>query len=76
MEFEKGDIAVLYTDGISEATNEENEEFGYDRLRNLLDQNSHYDPVMIQKVTISKLYEFCGNKDLNDDYTMVVIKFN
>lgn len=76
MPFEKGDIAVLYTDGISEATNEENEEFGYERLKSLLDQNSHYDPVMIQKVIISKLYEFCGNKDLNDDYTMVVIKFN
>ena len=75
MSFEKGDILVLYTDGISEATNEEQEEFGYDRLKNLLEQNYHYDPVMIQKVAISKLYEFCGNKDLNDDYTMVVIKF-
>lgn len=76
MAFEKGDILVLYTDGISEAANDEKEEFGYDRLKNLLDQNSHYDPVMIQKVIISKLYEFCGNKDLDDDYTMVVIKFN
>jgi len=76
MEFEKGDILVLYTDGISEAANSESEEFGYERLQNLLDQNSHYDPVMIQKVCISKLYEFCGNKDLDDDYTMVVIKFN
>lgn len=75
MTFEKDDILVLYTDGISEAANEQMEEFGYERLRNLLQQNYHYDPVMIQKVIIGKLYEFCGNKDLNDDYTMVVIKF-
>lgn len=75
MTFEKDDILVLYTDGISEAANEEMEEFGYDRLQNLLQQNYHYDPVMIQKIIIGKLYEFCGNKDLNDDYTMVVIKF-
>ena len=75
MPFEKGDIVVLYTDGISEAANEENEEFGDDRLSNLLDQNSHYAPAIIQKEIISKLYKFCGHKDLNDDYTLVAIKF-
>jgi len=75
LQFAKDDIAVLYTDGISEATNSEKEEFGFDRMQLLLDQNAHYDPIMIQKIFISKLYEFCGNQDLNDDYTMVVIKF-
>ena len=44
-------------------------------MSNLLEKNAHYDPVMIQKVFISKLYEFCKNVDLNDDYTMMVIKF-
>jgi len=73
--FDKDDILVLYTDGISEAKNHENEEFGFDRMLNLLQQNAHYDPVMIQKVFISKLYEFCHEVDLDDDYTMVVIKF-
>lgn len=75
MTYEKDDIFILYTDGISEAKNEENEEFGFDRMSNLLEQNAHYDPVMIQKVFIGKLYEFCKNVDLDDDYTMVVIKF-
>ena len=45
-------------------------------MKSLLQQNAHYDPKMIQKVFISKLYEFCGGKDLDDDYTMLVIKFN
>lgn len=75
MAYEKDDIFILYTDGISEAKNEDNEEFGFDRMSNLLEQNAHYDPVMVQKVFISKLYEFCKNVDLDDDYTMVVIKF-
>ncbi len=75
MPYEREDILVLYTDGISEAKNEENEEFGFDRMCSLLEQNAHYDPVMIQKVFISKLYEFCKNVDLDDDYTMMVIKF-
>lgn len=76
MSFAKDDILILYTDGISEASNADHDEFGYDRMKNLLNQNSHYDPTMIQKVIISKLYEFCGGKDLDDDYTMLVIKFN
>lgn len=76
LEFDKDDILVLYTDGISEASNSKGEEFGFDRMKDLLEQNAHYDPVMIQKIFISKLYEFCGTKDLNDDYTVVVIKFN
>lgn len=75
MTYKKDDILVLYTDGISEAKNEVNDEFGFDRMSNLLEQNAHYDPVMIQKVFISKLYEFCKNVDLDDDYTMMVIKF-
>lgn len=76
LKFDKDDILVLYTDGISEATNAKGEEFGFDRMKALLEKNAHYDSVMIQKIFISKLYEFCGTKDLNDDYTMVVIKFN
>lgn len=75
LKFDKDDILVLYTDGISEASNEAGDEFGFDRLKTLLEKNSHYDPVMIQKIFISKLYEFCGSRDLDDDYTMVVIKF-
>ena len=73
--FDKDDILVLYTDGISEAKNNANEEFGFDRMTKLLEKNAHYDPVMIQKVFISKLYEFCQDNLLDDDYTMVVIKF-
>ena len=76
MKFKSDDILLLYTDGISEATNSENEEFGYERMKNLLEQNAHYDPVMVQKVFIGKLYEFCKNTNLNDDYTILVIKFN
>ncbi|WP_420384958.1 GAF domain-containing SpoIIE family protein phosphatase [Roseivirga sp.] len=76
LEFDKDDILVLYTDGISEASNSKGEEFGFDRMKSLLEKNAHYDPVMIQKIFISKLYEFCGTKDLDDDYTLVVIKFD
>ena len=75
LKFEKDDILVLYTDGISEATNESGEEFGYERMQDILETNAHYPPVIIQKIFIQKLYDFCGHKDLDDDYTILVIKF-
>ena len=75
LEFAKGDILFLYTDGISEAKNELGEEFGYQRMQDILEANAHHNPVAIQKIFIQKLYEFCGHKDLDDDYTVLVIKF-
>ena len=36
IEFEAGDIILLFTDGITEAKNLKREEFGYERLKNLL----------------------------------------
>jgi len=75
MNFQKDDIIVLYTDGISEASNHSGEEFGYERMKKILTENAKYDAVSIQKTFIKKLFEFCEDKNLNDDYTMVVIKF-
>ncbi|MGW8122615.1 GAF domain-containing SpoIIE family protein phosphatase [Roseivirga echinicomitans] len=74
--FQKDDIIVLYTDGISEASNHNGEEFGYDRMKKILTDNAKRDAVSIQKIFIEKLFEFCEEKNLNDDYTIVVIKFN
>tara|TARA_R110000796_G_scaffold118864_1_gene232685 strand:+ start:37781 stop:39853 length:2073 start_codon:yes stop_codon:yes gene_type:complete len=75
MTFQKDDVIVLYTDGISEASNHTGEEFGYDRMKKILTDNAKFDAVSIQKTFINKLFEFCEDKNLNDDYTMVVIKF-
>ena len=73
--FQKDDIIVLYTDGISEAANHNGEEFGFDRMKKILDDNAAYDAISIQKTFINKLFDFSEEKNLNDDYTMVVIKF-
>ena len=37
--FSKGDLVILYTDGIVEAKNEGREEFGYDRLKDKVFEN-------------------------------------
>ncbi len=70
-----GDIMVLYTDGITEAKNNKNDEFGYDRLATILLEVKHYTPREIQEHLISRLYEFSGTENINDDYTTMIVKF-
>ena len=70
-----GDVIVLYTDGIIEATDADNEEFGYDRLRQVVELHAHESPKMIQKAVIQSLYDFCDGTPLDDDYTTFIIKF-
>jgi len=73
--YNSGDILFLYTDGIIEAKNADNEEFGYDRLSNYLEQNSAKSPKDIQAGLIKYLYEFIGTENLEDDYTALIIRF-
>ncbi len=70
-----GDTIVLYTDGITEATNEENDEFGFERLRCAVEKYADQAPGLIQKSLIQSLYDFCQDHPLNDDYTTLIIKF-
>lgn len=76
MIYEKGDILLLFTDGISEAQNQSGDEFGFDRLQKLLEQNATKSPKEIENAIINSLYAFCETRHLEDDYTLIVIKFN
>jgi serine phosphatase RsbU (regulator of sigma subunit) len=73
--YSSGDILFLYTDGIIEAQNENQEEFGYDRLRHYLEQNNAKSTKEIQAGLIKYLYEFIGTENLEDDYTALIIRF-
>lgn len=76
LSYAPGDIMVLYTDGITEAKSTKGEEFGYERLAEVLMEVKTLSPLQIQDHLISKLYEFSGTKNINDDYTTMIIKFN
>ncbi|WP_254152615.1 GAF domain-containing SpoIIE family protein phosphatase [Chryseosolibacter indicus] len=74
-EYKPNDIMVLYTDGITEAKNDKGEEFGYERLAEILSEVKSLSPKEIQEHLINKLYEFSGTKNINDDYTTMIVKF-
>jgi serine phosphatase RsbU (regulator of sigma subunit) len=66
---------VLYTDGITEAKNDKGDEFGYERLAAVLQEVKGLSPKEIQEHLINRLYEFSGTKNINDDYTTMIVKF-
>ena len=73
--YKSGDIMVLYTDGITEAKDKKGEEFGYSRLTEVLLEVKDQSPKQIQEHLINRLYEFSGSRNINDDYTTMIVKF-
>lgn len=72
--YNKGDILFLYTDGITEAKNDDNEEFGYERLKLFLEKNAFYSAKYIKEEILKTLYEFCDSSKLEDDITTLIVK--
>ncbi len=68
-----GDIFALYTDGVTEAFNESQEEFGEDRLIAALQQNSALPSSDILSATINEIQHFSPHEQ-HDDITLIVAK--
>ena len=71
-----GDVLVLFTDGITEARNLDGQEFGYDRLRHALVKSAETGgAAAIRTAIMEALYDFTAHRELNDDHTMLVVRF-
>ncbi|MGD0611492.1 MAG: PP2C family protein-serine/threonine phosphatase [Anaerolineales bacterium] len=70
-----GDIVLLYTDGMTEATNPLGEEFGRERLAELLTRNADRSSRDVVSALRTGLNDFIAGAALADDVTMVVCKF-
>lgn len=63
----KGDKLIFYTDGIVEAKNKDNEEFGTNRLINIIKKREN----ILDSVNHT-FHEFCGKQ--KDDYAMLMLE--
>ncbi|HQQ81670.1 MAG: SpoIIE family protein phosphatase [Cyclobacteriaceae bacterium] len=70
-----GDVMVLYTDGITEAKSPRGEEFGLELLGRTIAEVAIRSPREIQDHLIKKLYEYTGTEEIDDDYTVLIVKF-
>jgi len=69
-----GDIAVLYTDGITEAENINKEEYGLERLCEVVKLNWQKSPEEIRKIVIEDVLHYIGEQKVFDDITLLVLK--
>jgi sigma-B regulation protein RsbU (phosphoserine phosphatase) len=65
-----GDTIVLYTDGIIEAMNGKGEQYGYDRLEEVIRKDIS-DPLDLKSAIISDVDRFAGLSQQHDDMTLV-----
>ncbi|WP_181304486.1 PP2C family protein-serine/threonine phosphatase [Rufibacter sp. XAAS-G3-1] len=73
-DYNPNDVMVIYTDGIVEARNTRQDEYGEERLKYMLSQTYHLEAEDIKSAIINDVNDFSSDI-LHDDQTLLVIKF-
>jgi len=69
-----GDVAVLFTDGVTEAMNEDDDLFGEARLARLLEDDAAVGSETLHERILRDVDAFVGTADQHDDMTMVLLR--
>jgi sigma-B regulation protein RsbU (phosphoserine phosphatase) len=75
IQLQPGDRLLLFTDGITEANNDCDDEFDEARLIDLLTANRALTAAQLQEIIMENVTEFCGG-DFHDDATLMVLSFD
>ena len=69
-----GDSLIIYSDGLTEAMNEEGNFFGEKKLEELLSKNSNLSSEKLGEKILSEISFFIGKAKTYDDLTIAIIK--
>jgi len=69
-----GDTLVVYSDGLTDARNQQDEMFGDDRLLKLIRQEAPSGSQALEQVLLKAIEEFTQGTPQTDDITFVVIE--
>jgi len=69
-----GGLILLFSDGLNESVNTKSEEFGIERVRKELVHLRHLGANQICGGLWETASSFCGNANIQDDFTVVVAK--
>lgn len=75
MSLEPGDIIYLYTDGVTEATDNSNELYGEERLLNALNSRDFESMEELCRFVKDDVNKFVGEAPQFDDITMMALKY-
>jgi serine phosphatase RsbU (regulator of sigma subunit) len=70
-----GDVCVFYTDGVTESRSSNGEEFGYERLLDVVDSNKHLTAEEIKEAIIQTVWRYTDARGYHDDLTVFVLKW-
>jgi sigma-B regulation protein RsbU (phosphoserine phosphatase) len=74
LELKSGDLFVAFTDGITEPENPYGEEYGEQRLIDLLIREADHSPQQIIEAAMQEVVAWTGQTALQDDMTMLVAR--
>jgi phosphoserine phosphatase RsbU/P len=69
-----GDLLVAWSDGITEATGEDEEEFGEQRLQGVVSEHEDEPAFVVIEEITAAVEGFSGSSDQGDDMTLVVVR--
>jgi phosphoserine phosphatase RsbU/P len=68
------DLLVAYTDGIVECVNEYGEEFGENRLIQLVQEHRHSSATRIKEVIVERVLSWTFAEERDDDMTLIIAR--
>ncbi len=73
-DFEDGDELILFSDGVIDIKNDQEEYFGKERLLEAVKLNIGKPAAEQVSFIANSIYSFCGSREQNDDLTIIVLK--
>ena len=72
--FREGDLFILYSDGIAEALNETDEEFGEARIEAIIRVSLERPVAEIRDEILRQVRDFVGDVEQQDDLTLLIVR--
>ncbi len=73
-QLQPGDRLFFYTDGITEAMNDEGDSFGLSRILSLAEHHKQASIEVLETAIFTAVADFCGEKGAHDDQTLVILE--
>ena len=70
-----GTMIFLYTDGLTEAMNDERKQFGLERVKAVVGKKGHATPEQLLRRMADEVHSFTEDAEQSDDLTMMAIRY-
>src|SRR5262245_54874685 len=76
IQLQSGDVFVAFSDGMTEARNTDDDEFGEERFLSCVTAHSELDPAALLECLLNAVQEFAAGAPQSDDLTVLVVRYS